>query len=80
LESEQRAVAGRNATKQLNKHTKRQQELNEKEAWLTAKEMQLNRKSGAGQREQGIEGIIGGLYEVGSIQISIAHSLLMRFR
>lgn len=60
-------MAGRNATKQLSKHTKKQQELNEKEAWLTAREMGLNCKSAVVRAPEAVEGIIRGVYEVGLI-------------
>ena len=50
--------------KQLNEHAKKEKELNDKEAWLTAREMELNSKSGPMQTPQAVEDAIRGIYEV----------------
>ena len=57
-------MAGRNGMKQLNEHAKKEKELNDKEAWLTAREMELNSKSRAMQTPQAVEDAIRDFYEV----------------
>ena len=57
-------MAGKKAMKQLNEHAKREKELKDREAWLTAREMELNSKSGGNQPPQAVEDMIRGIYEV----------------
>lgn len=58
------AIAGRNATKQLKEHQKKQKELEDREAYLVAREMELNGKYALTQAPEAGENILREIFEV----------------